>query len=247
MIPQPKPHLHAVPPNAPRPRLPWKWLLVGLVVVGVAVAARFLPLREFLRTALDWVEGLGGWGVLAFVLMYVVASVLFLPASALTLGAGALYGVARGSLIVSLASTLAATAAFLIGRHLAREAVARRIGGHPTFAALDRAVADEGWKIVLLTRLSPLFPFNLLNYGFGLTRVRLAHYVVASWIGMMPGTVLYVWLGALAGDGAVGRERSPAEWALYGVGLLATVIVTVLITRLARRALDRKIHVSATP
>jgi uncharacterized membrane protein YdjX (TVP38/TMEM64 family) len=169
-----------------------------------------------------------------------------LPGSILTLGAGAVFGVVHGTLLVSLSSTAGATAAFLVGRYLAREMVARRVAGNHTFRSLDEAVASEGWKIVGLTRLSPVFPFNLLNYAFGLTRVSLRDYVLASWIGMIPGTVMYVYLGSLAGSLAElgakegGRARTPAEWALYAVGLIATVAVTVVITRTARRALGRR-------
>jgi uncharacterized membrane protein YdjX (TVP38/TMEM64 family) len=142
---------------------------------------------------------------------------------------------------VSIGATLGATAAFLVGRYLARDAIARKIEKHQSFATIDGAVADEGWKIVLLTRLSPVFPFVLLNYAFGLTRVRLSHYVLASWLGMIPGTVLYVYLGSLVNVGSGHRQRTTGEWVLYGVGLLATVIVTVFVTRVARRALAKKI------
>src|SRR5439155_10008067 len=112
---------------------------------------------------------------------------------------------------------------------------------HQKFAAIDRAVADEGWKIVLLTRLSPVFPFVLLNYAFGLTRVKLSHYVLASWLGMIPGTLLYVYLGSLVNFWGCRRQRTAGEWILYGVGLLATVTVAVFVTRLAKRALAKKI------
>jgi uncharacterized membrane protein YdjX (TVP38/TMEM64 family) len=180
-----------------------------------------------------------------FVLVYVAATVLFLPGSILTLGAGALFGVVKGSIVVSISATLGATAAFLVGRYLAQDWVARKIEGNPRFKAIDEAVAHEGWKIVGLTRLSPVFPFNLLNYAFGLTRVSLRDYFFASWIGMMPGTVMYVYLGSLAGDlaavGAGQGGRTPAPWALYVVGLLATVTVTVYVTRLARAALAKRI------
>ena len=165
---------------------------------------------------------------------------MLIPGSALGLGAGALFGVVRGSLLVSLGSTLGATCAFLLGRYLARGWVAKKIEGRASFAAIDRAVADEGWKIVFLTRLSPVFPFTLLNYAFGLTRVSLRDYVLASWIGMMPGTVMYVYLGSLARAGVADRQRTPAEWVLYGFGLLATVAVTVIVTRIARRALAKR-------
>ena len=156
-------------------------------------------------------------------------------------GAGAVFGVALGSFSVSISATLGATAAFLVGRYLARDVIARKIQKNEKFATIDQAVADEGWKIVLLTRLSPVFPFTLLNYAFGLTRVKLSHYVLASWIGMLPGTVMYVYLGSLVNVGAGHRQRTTGEWVLYGVGLLATVIVTVFVTRVAKKALAKKI------
>ena len=209
------------------------------------VGAKYFRAQDFLKAALDWVGALGPWGPVIFVGIYIVATVVLLPGSVLTLGAGAVFGLVRGVAIVSLASTLAATAAFLIGRHLAREAVARRIAGHDKFAAMDRAVAAEGWKIVLLTRLSPVFPFTLLNYAFGLTRVKLLHYVLASWIGMLPGTVMYVYLGSLAHVGAGPRSRTPGEWALYAVGLVATIAVTVFVTRIARKALASRVQEEA--
>jgi uncharacterized membrane protein YdjX (TVP38/TMEM64 family) len=151
----------------------WKWLLyLGAVIVLIA-AARYFNVQDLLKQALDWVGRLGPWGPAIFIAIYVVATVLLIPGSVLTLGAGAVFGLIRGTLIVSVASTLAATAAFLIGRYLARAAVARKIEGNEKFAAIDRAVAAEGWKVVFLTRLSPVFPFTLLNYAFGLTQVKL--------------------------------------------------------------------------
>ena len=223
-----------------------KLLVAGLVVIAVVVAAKQLRLQDQLRAALEWINGLGPWAVAAFIVVYILACVLFVPGSILTLGAGVLFGVVKGSVIVSVSATLGATAAFLIGRYVARGWVARRIEGIPKFKAIDEAVAGEGWKIVLLTRLSPIFPFNLLNYAFGLTRVSLRHYFFASWIGMLPGTVMYVYIGSLAGSlatlGQEQRVRTPAEWALYGVGLVATIAVTIYVTRLARRALSQRIQ-----
>ncbi|MGH7415193.1 MAG: TVP38/TMEM64 family protein [Candidatus Rokuibacteriota bacterium] len=208
-------------------------------------ALRYFDTPALLTSALDWIRGLGAWGPAVFIVLYVLATVLFLPGSVLTLGAGVVFGVIKGSVIVSISATLGATAAFLVGRYLARGWVARRIEGNARFKAIDAAVAREGWKIVGLTRLSPVFPFNLLNYAFGVTRVSLRDYLLASWIGMMPGTVMYVYLGSLAGDlaalGAGRRARTPAEWGFYVVGLLATVAVTVYVTRLARAALARRV------
>jgi uncharacterized membrane protein YdjX (TVP38/TMEM64 family) len=223
-----------------------KLVLWVLVIVALLAAARYFNAQALLRQALDGIAGLGPWGPVIFVLLYVAATVLFLPGSILTLGAGFVFGVVKGSIIVSISATLGATAAFLVGRYLARDWVSKKIEGNAKFKAIDQAVAREGWKIVGLTRLSPVFPFNLLNYAFGLTRVSLRDYFFASWIGMMPGTVMYVYLGSLAGDlaavGAGGRARTPAEWALYVVGLLATVAVTVYVTRVARRALQQRIE-----
>lgn len=222
-----------------------KALLAALLLVGLLVAARYLGAQELLKSALDWVAGLGAWGVVAYVALYVLATVLFLPGSILTLGAGVLFGVVKGSVIVSVAATLGAVSAFLVGRYLARGWVAARIADNPRFLAVDQAVAREGWKIVGLTRLSPVFPFNLLNYAFGLTSVSLRDYFWATWLGMIPGGVMYVYLGSLAGDlallGAEERSRSGFEWGLYLLGLVATITVTVHVTRLARAALAKKV------
>lgn len=218
-----------------------KWLLYAGLAAAVIVAIKFLPIQKLLAQALTWVGGLGPWGAVLFIALYVVATVLFIPGSVLTLGAGAVFGVALGSVYVSIASTLGATCAFLVGRYLARDAIGRRIAGNARFAAIDQAVANEGWKIVGLARLSPVFPFTLLNYAFGLTRVSLRNFVLASWIGMMPGTVMYVYLGSLAQAATGGRTRTTGEWVLYAVGLLATVVVTVFVTRIAKGALARRL------
>src|SRR5437773_2797319 len=219
----------------------WRWVLYAMAAIAVVLAVKFLHFRDLLKAALDWIGKLGAWGPVIFIGIYIVATVLFIPGSVLTLGAGALFGVVLGSVCVSISATLGATAAFLVGRYLARDAIARKIEKNEKFATIDRAVAGEGWKIILLTRLSPVFPFTLLNYAFGLTRVKLSHYVLASWIGMIPGTVMYVYLGSLVNVGAGHRQRTTGEWVLYGVGLLATVTVTVFVTRLARKALAKKI------
>lgn len=222
-----------------------KLLLAAAVIIILLSAAKYFRVQELLKTSLDWVAGLGTWGPFIFIAIYIVACVLFIPGSILTLGAGVLFGVVKGSAIVSVAATLGASCAFLVGRYFAREWVANKIDGNPRFKAIDEAVAREGWKIVGLVRLSPIFPFNLLNYAFGLTQVSLRDYFFASWIGMMPGTVMYVYIGSLAGDlarlGAGERDRTGAEWALYVVGLIATVAVTVYVTKLARKALEKKV------
>ena len=222
-----------------------KLIAAAIAVVLILAAGRYYNLPGLLASAMTWVAAQGVAGIAAYVVLYIVACLFFLPGSVLTLGAGAVWGVVGGVPIVSVASTLGATAAFLVGRYIAREAVARRTEGNERFKAIDEAVAREGWKIVGLTRLSPVFPFNLLNYAFGLTRVSLRDYLFASWIGMLPGTVMYVYIGSLAGNlaalGAGQSTRTPAQWALSGVGLAATVAVTVYVTRIARTALARRV------
>lgn len=230
--------------TSPRARV-FKLGLAVVTVASVIILSRFVDVQQAFRQALTWISDLGAMGPLVFVLFYIMACVLLLPGSILTLGAGAVFGVIKGTLIVSIASTAGATCAFLVGRYLARDWVGAHIAGNDRFKAIDEAVGAEGWKVVGLTRLSPIFPFNLLNYAFGLTRVRLQDYVLASWIGMLPGTVLYVYIGSLAGDlavlGSAERSRGIAEWVLYGVGLLATLGVTFFVTRLAKRALHERI------
>ncbi len=203
-------------------------------------ATGFNP-QSLLRSALEWVNGLGAVGAIVFIGLYILATVAFFPGSLLTLGAGVVFGVGLGSLYVFIGATLGATAAFLVGRYLARGWVSKKIAGNPKFRIIDEAVGREGFKIVLLTRLSPVFPFNLLNYAYGVTGVSLKDYVLAS-IGMIPGTVMYVYIGSLAGSIAtLGTGTQPThlgvQWTIRIMGFIATVAVTVYVTRIARKAL----------
>jgi uncharacterized membrane protein YdjX (TVP38/TMEM64 family) len=213
-------------------------LLAGLILGGLA----FLPVRDYLTTLLETIQGLGVWGPVLLAGLYIVATVLFVPGSLLTLGAGFAFGVVTGTVAVSVGSTLGASAAFFVGRFLARELIEQKVVRDARFRAIDQAVGAQGFKIVLLTRLSPVFPFNLLNYAYGLTKVRFRDYFLASWIGMFPATVMYVYLGSASRDltdlAAGNVEGSVAQKVLFALGLVATVIVTVFVTRLARRALD---------
>lgn len=211
-------------------------LAVGFALL-IAAAFIFGDPKAWLNTAITEVEKLGPWGPVVFIACYILATVLMVPGSALTLAAGTLFGVVYGTGIVSLASTAGAAAAFLVGRFLTRDTIAAKTASNASFAALDRAMGKEGWKIVALARLSPVFPFTLLNYAFGLTRVNFLHYVLASWAGMLPGTLLYVYLGSLARAGVKGGEKTPLEWTLYGIGLLATLGVTIYITKMAKKAI----------
>lgn len=220
------------------------WIVL-LIVAALAVVAFALPLQQWLGAAIAWTAAHRELAGLAFVALYVVATVAFVPGLPLTLAAGALFGVVEGSVLVSIGSTLGATAAFFSGRTVAREWVRRRIAAWPRFVAVDRAVESRGFLVVLLTRLSPLFPFFLLNYAYGVTAVRPRHYVLGSWLGMMPATVAYVYAGSLAADVSQAlageAELGATGWLLLGLGFAATVTVTVVVTRVARGFLDREI------
>ena len=229
-----------------------KWLkpVIGVValIAIIVVLRQFFGFKQILNACdncIAMVDSLGWLGPVIFGALYIPACVLFLPGSVLTLIGGFLFGVVTGTITVSIGSTVGATVACLIGRYVARDWVARKIEGNKTFSAIDEGVAQEGWKLVGLTRLSPVFPFSLLNYAFGLTKVSIPKYIIASWLGMLPGTLMYVYFGSLAGDlaelGASGQaEKGPLQWALYVVGLLATVAVTIYITRIARQALKKR-------
>jgi uncharacterized membrane protein YdjX (TVP38/TMEM64 family) len=214
-----------------------RWILIGIAAVAAIYAIRLFA-GAYLEDFKSWVQTLGVWGPIVFIIGYAVGTVAFIPGTVLTLAAGAIFGVVAGTAYVFVAATLGACSAFLVARYFARSSIEHRIAGNQKFSAIDRAIAGEGRKITFLLRLSPVFPFNLLNYALGLTRVSFADYTIAS-IGMIPGTLLYVYLGSIAGLAASGGgEKSPLEWAFLALGLLATVVVTLLITRMARRALD---------
>jgi uncharacterized membrane protein YdjX (TVP38/TMEM64 family) len=206
-----------------------------------------LNLQELFRTVLEWINQQGMVGVLIFIGLYAIASVALIPGSLLTLGAGVIFGLLFGSIYVFFGATLGATLSFIVGRYFARNWVARKIEGNENFVAVDRAVSKEGFKIVLLTRLSPAFPFVLLNYAYGLTGVSLKDYIFGS-IGMIPGTIMYVYIGSLAGDVArIGMETQTtdthteiAKWIVRIVGLIATIAVTIYVTKIARKALNEK-------
>jgi pyruvate/2-oxoglutarate dehydrogenase complex dihydrolipoamide dehydrogenase (E3) component/uncharacterized membrane protein YdjX (TVP38/TMEM64 family) len=221
---------------------PGRLVALGLVGVGVVAALKLLPVNQWLLAFVGWIRDAGTTGMAVFVLAYVVACILLLPGLILTLGAGFAYGVAVGIPLVWVSANLGAAAAFLLGRTLARDRIAARVAGNPKFAAIDRAVGREGLKIVLLTRLSPAFPFNLLNYAYGLTQVTFRDYTIGSLVGMIPGTAMYVYLGSLITSVTELASGAPsggtAKQLLTWVGFAATVAVTVVITRIARRALD---------
>ncbi|MHC5933620.1 TVP38/TMEM64 family protein [Nostoc sp.] len=228
-----------------------KLLLVCCLAGTLIISAELLNIQGLLQTSVIWVQSLGALGPIAYIIIYNLATLLFIPGSLLTLEGGCLFGVFWGTIYVLIAATIGATLAFLIGRYLSRDWVYRQINKHPKFKAINLAVAKQGWKIVLLTRLSPLFPFNLLNYAFGVTQVSLKDYMLGSF-GIIPGTVMYVYIGSLAGNLAmINTSYQPIipetqiwQWIMQIIGLIATVTVTVYITKIAQKVLAQSIAIA---
>jgi len=221
--------------------------LIALVAIIIALflAMRLLPVGNWLRNFNNWVAQMGVAGIFVFIIVYAVATVLLAPGSVLTIGAGFVFGLWKGFLAVSVGATLGASLGFLIARFIARdkvEAIARR---NEKFREIDNAIGKQGAKLIFLLRLSPVIPFNLSNYFYGLTAVKFWPYVLASWIGMIPGTFLYVYIGTaskLAVSAAAGGEAVKhgwQYWTLISFGLAATVVVTIWVTKIARDALRR--------
>jgi uncharacterized membrane protein YdjX (TVP38/TMEM64 family) len=213
---------------------------VALLVAAAVIVIFVYPLGDWLDRLLNRLRGLGIWGPVLFAAFYMVAATFFVPASLLTLAAGFTFGITVGAASALTGGLLAAGLTFLLGRTLARHIVERRAANNPRFAALDRGVGAEGFKLVLLVRLTPAAPFAPLNYLFGATRVRFRDYFLGSLAGMFPGCLLYTYLGSftqgLSGMARGTLDRSPAEWALLALGLVAAVAVTVTVTRIARNA-----------
>lgn len=224
---------------------PWRrWAVpvaIGTTfVAGAALAATHGDVEGWTKRVEEMARDSGAWGPVYFGGAYALATVLFFPASVLTLAAGYLFGTVKGTAVVSLASTTGAAIAFGLSRTALRPYVAKKLEDYPKFGAVERAVSAEGGKIVLLLRLSPLFPFSLSNYMFGLTSVEFLPYIGASWLGMLPGTFAYVYLGK-AGKAAYSAGTGgipPEKLALYAVGLVATILVTKTISNAASRALE---------
>ncbi len=215
-----------------------KWILVLLLIAAMTAAWRFLPVKEWVQAFNAWVQQRGAWGVVIFIAAYAVATVLFFPGSLLTIAAGLAFGLWRGVAVASVGATIGASLAFLVARYLVRDKVAAAAQRNPKFSAIDHAIGEQGWKIIALLRLSPLLPFNLSNYLYGVTKVRFWPYVAASWAGMLPGTFLYVYLGAAGRAATGGGNPGPWKWVLFGVGLAATIFVTIWVSRLAKKKLS---------
>ena len=223
--------------------------IVGLIaiVIGLFLAMKFLPVQEWLREFNSWVGGMGVVGIFIFVGVYAVATVLLAPGAVLTIGAGFAFGLWKGFLAVSAGATLGAALAFLVARFVARNKIEAIAKGIDKFRAVDTAIGKQGAKLIFLLRLSPVIPFNLSNYFYGLTAVKFWPYVLASWIGMMPGTLLYVYIGTAgkaavaAAAGAEAAKHGWQYWTLMGLGLAATIGVTIWVTKIERNALKGEV------
>ncbi|HEY7863123.1 MAG TPA: TVP38/TMEM64 family protein [Thermoanaerobaculia bacterium] len=217
----------------------WIW---GAAVAALSAIILFSPridAGQWIRTLGGFVDRLGGAGPALYAALYVLVAVIAGPAWLVSMTAGFVWGLWKGLGMVTIGATLGAAAAFQLARHAARRRVERLAQGNATFGAIDRAVAAHGWKVVLLLRMSPVVPYTISNYLYGLTAIRFWPYVAATAVGSIPVSFLYVSLGATGRAAAEGRERSPLEWTVLGVGLAATIVVTILVTRAARRELSR--------
>jgi uncharacterized membrane protein YdjX (TVP38/TMEM64 family) len=217
-----------------------KWIIVILVVIVLSILSAILPVKEWIRQFIGWVQQLGTVGVIVFIIAYAIATVLFLPGWIFTVSAGLIYGVVAGTAVALTGAVIGASMAFLVARYLLRQNIEEATKKNPRFRAIDEAIGKNGWKIVGLLRLSPLIPFNLSNYFYGITSISFRAYVLVSAIGMIPGTLLYAYLGAI-GQAGVSGGGSASKWkyVLLGVGLVATIAVTILISRIARNALKK--------
>jgi uncharacterized membrane protein YdjX (TVP38/TMEM64 family) len=215
-----------------------KILLALLVVAGLTVLFHFLPVNVWIGEFQHSVRGLGWLGYILYILVYIGCCVLVIPSIALTLGAGAIYGFVTGSIIVVIGATLGATAAFLLARTVLRKRVEKMTAGNAKFRALDKAIAKEGAKIVFLIRLAPIFPFTWVNYAFGLTGIGLVPYFLATFFGIIPAALAFVWVSATATAAATGTA-STTKIVINVAGAIVAIIVTIFVARIATRAIKR--------
>lgn len=221
-------------------------LILFIAAVVVVIALFPTQVKTIFLDALNWIQARAFWGAVVFVGIYVLATVLFLPASLLTLGAGFIFKL-WGIIPVWIGATIGLTISFLLGRTIMRKWVEKSVEKYPKFKAVDAAIAEKGWIIVLLVRLSPVIPFNLLNYGLALTSVKFWQYFLASAGGIIPGTALYIYIGSLAGDlseiaaGNVGPNLTTKIiiWVVSGVVIIVTVVVVSVI---AKRAISKAVE-----
>ena len=204
----------------------WQLILFVLLLVAFIVIFQVMGLGDKLTELRAWIAGLGAWGPVVFVLLYIIAVIFALPGSAITIAGATLFGSVLGIILVSIAATIGASLAFLIARYLARDLILRKFSSNETFRKLDRLTQERGTIVVAITRLVPLFPFDILNYGFGLTAISFRTYVFWSWLCMLPGTILYV-VGTDAVVSGISSGKIP--WLLVIVIALAGIVLAFLV------------------
>lgn len=224
------------------PNTPYKLIGALIAIIALFAAWRILPLETYISQFNTYVSGLGTLGFIVYGLFYIIATILFVPGAITTIGAGFLFGLGWGTLVVNISATIGASLAFLIARYLARDWVRSKAETYPKFNAIDKAIGKQGGKIVGLLRLSPALPFSLSNYLYGLTAVKFWPYVIATWLGTLPGTLMYVYFGAIGKAGLNAAttgptESSPAQKVFLVIGLIVTIGVTIWITKMAQKAL----------
>ncbi|MGI9363765.1 MAG: TVP38/TMEM64 family protein [Rhizobiaceae bacterium] len=214
-----------------------KWIILGGAVCLIVAAYAFLPIADWLAVFQNWVHGFGAAGWLIFIVVYALTSFALIPGSILTIGAGVAYGL-WGFPLVVIGATLGSAISFLAARYVFHDKVQEKVSEYPRFRAVNEAIRDEGWRVVLLLRLSPALPFSLQNWFLGLMPVGFWPAQIATFFGIMPGTLLYVWVSSLGGEAASGGgDASFARYLVLGLGLLATLIVTIVVTRKAQQKL----------
>lgn len=220
--------------------------LLCLLILAIICAFVTLPIEEMLKDFVLWLKHVGPWGPFIMAVAYIPLNILALPASILTLGGGYVFGLKVGFAADSIGSTVGATAAFLVGKTLCRSYVSAKLKEYPQFQIITHAISKSGFKIVLLLRLVPILPFNVMNYVLSVTPISVGSYMLASYIGMMPVTFAFVYLGTTIKDiseiGSPEAALGPAHWWMLGIGLVLTVLSTVLITRVAKDALEKAIE-----
>jgi len=227
-------------------RLATKVILLMIVVILMIIIGIHINIPSWLSNLVEWIENYGWWGIILFILLHLIGSIIAIPAFVMAFAGGFIFGLGRGIIIVSISSTMGATAAFLVARYLVRDWIIRIMEKHPRYKIIDEAIAREGWQIIGLIRLSPIIPYNILHFVFGITSVKLLHYIIASWIGMLPMTFMYVYAGSLASSlTQVGESKyliySSESWIFYILGFLITLTATIYVSAVVRRALKKKL------
>ena len=212
-----------------------RWVVLLFFISLIVVCQIKFEIIQKVPNIIGKTASSGPVGYLGFTLIYIVSTVMMLPGSPLTFAAGALFGFWKGLILVSLSSTLGATCAFMVSRYLIRKSVEKRVLENKKFQSIDNEINEQGWKIVILARLSPIIPFFLLNYALGITKIRFIHFIFASWVGMIPGTTVYVLMGTMGGA-FINGKKSSFEWVLLGIGLIATILVTLLISKIVKNS-----------